>query len=871
MFFVGIVLYGMANKAYAFVFRINERAVSFIKKNKFSHINKAHVTLTPCYIVFSGSGAWFINRLKLIYLVFNPNDYINTNFINERGAVIVYMDILFKPSHLSGLTSKQVQIKRENGRQNIAPEKVTKPVRQILKDNICTLFNLFNILIALSLALVGAWSNMLFILIIALNTWVGILQELHAKKLVDKLSLLSMPTVKVIRDGGPVEISMHELVEEDVMELDSGRQVCSDSLILTGEVEVNESLLTGESDPVPKSSGDRLLSGSFIISGKCRACVEHVGAENYAAKIAREAKKLRGVHSELLLSMRKVTRFTGFLIPPLGILLFLEAIFLRGDTVNYAVVTTAAGLLGMLPKGLVLLISISLAVGIITLSKKKVLVHELFALETLAHVDTLCLDKTGTLTQGKMQVEQVLPTDLGQAVQFERLMGSFLQFSKDNNATFQALQSYFQTNSLFPPKRVIPFSSQRKWSAMEFEKVGTFVIGAPERLAGREMEETLQQKEHDGKRILLAGLTQGTVLPDGPLPAVQSLASIIISDPLRPNAAETLAFFQREGVELKLISGDNPVTVSALAKQAGFPAAERYIDMSTVTEEIEIEQAALTNSVFGRVSPLQKRQLVQALQKNGHSVAMTGDGVNDLLALREADCSIAVAEGSDAARQVSQVVLLESDFSCLPVVLSEGRRVVNNITRVAGVFFVKTIYSVLLSIVCLIFNYPFPFAPIQITLIDLIIEGYPAFFMSFEPDNRKVTDRFLPSVLRRAIPNAVSILICYLILLPLSWLVPIPVEQSRILFYLLVGTMGMQAVCKASFPFNGLRIFLCATMTLAFYAAVFLFHSILQVALPTATTLLLFVGFALLSVLAERVVTRILRQLKPIKEALERL
>lgn len=566
--------------------------------------------------------------------------------------------------------------------------------------------------------------------------------------------------------------------------MEAGNQVCSDCVILVGEAEVNESLLTGESDPVLKPEGSHLLSGSFIVSGRCQACVEHVGVENYAAAIAREAKRLRGIHSELLSSMRKVTHFTAFLIPPLGILLFLEAFLLRGDTLNHAVVTTAAGLLGMLPKGLVLLISISLAVGIITLSRKKVLVQELFALETLAHVDTLCLDKTGTLTRGKMQVEKVYSAEPQGSVLFEELIGSFLQYTDDNNATFQALKAHFAASDVFSPIHKIPFSSERKWSAIEFQNAGTFVIGAPERL-GASVPPHLERDEQTGKRLLLAGYTKEPLDQNSPLPHIQELAYIVISDSIRPNAAETLAYFQKEGVALKLISGDNPVTVSALAKQVGFPEAERYLDMTGITEEAQIEKAAADYSIFGRVSPLQKKQLVQALQKKGHAVAMTGDGVNDLLALRQADCSIAMAQGSDAARQISQVVLLDSDFSALPSVLSEGRRVVNNITRVAGVFFVKTIYSVLLSLVCLVLNIPFPFIPIQITLIDLIIEGYPAFFISFEPDNRRITGRFLPSVLRRAFPNAVSILICFVVLLALSWVMPIPTAQFDLLLYLL--------------------------------------------------------------------------------------
>lgn len=528
-----------------------------------------------------------------------------------------------KPFCLTGLSAAQVQQKKESGKQNLPPEKSTKSTSQILKDNICTLFNLFNVLIAIALALVGAWSNMMFICIIAVNTLIGIVQELHAKKLVEKLSLLSAPTVRVIRDGKHSEIPIHELVEQDVIELEAGNQVCSDCVILVGEAEVNESLLTGESDPVLKPEGSHLLSGSFIVSGRCRACVEHVGAENYAAAIAREAKRLRGIHSELLSSMREVTHFTAFLIPPLGILLFLEAFLLRGDTLNHAVVTTAAGLLGMLPKGLVLLISISLAVGIITLSRKKVLVQELFALETLAHVDTLCLDKTGTLTQGKMQVEKVYSAEPQGSVLFEELIGSSLQYADDNNATFQALKAHFAASDVFSPIHKIPFSSERKWSAIEFQNAGTFVIGAPERL-GASVPPHLERDEQTGKRLLLAGYTKEPLDQNGPLPHIQELAYIVISDSIRPNAAETLAYFQKEGVALKLISGDNPVTVSALAKQVGFPEAERYLDMTGITEEAQIEKAATDYSIFGRVSPLQKKQLVQALQKKGHAVADRG-------------------------------------------------------------------------------------------------------------------------------------------------------------------------------------------------------------------------------------------------------
>ena len=780
-------------------------------------------------------------------------------------------EIRYRPVADAGLTAGQVRARQAEGKQNLPPEPFTKTTGQIIRENVCTLFNLFNVLIALALASVGAWSNMLFILIIALNTLIGIVQELHAKRLVDRLSLLSMPSARVIRDGAAAEIPVEEVVLEDVIELEAGRQVCADAVILTGQVEVDESLLTGESDPVHRAAGDKLLSGNFVTSGRCRACVQQVGAGSYAARIAGEARQLQGARSRLLGAMRRVTWFTGFLIPPLGCLLYAEAVLLRGEAAGPAVVSTAAALLGMLPKGLVLLTSVSLAVGIAALSRRRVLVQQLYALESLAYVDTLCLDKTGTLTLGRLQVEEVHLADPAQADRFARLMGSFLACAEDSNATFQALQGYFGADGVFPPAGSVPFSSERKWSAVDFGPEGVFVVGAPERLGGV-LSPGLRQAEAQGKRVLMAGLAQGPAAAGSPLPPVHPLAYIVLADQLRPSAAGTLAYFREEGVDLKLISGDNPVTAAALAAQAGFPHADRYIDMSSLTTEAEVERAAREYAVFGRVSPAQKKQLVQALQKAGRTVAMTGDGVNDLLALRQADCSIAMASGSDAARQVAQVVLLDSDFGALPHVLAQWRRVVNNVTRVAGVFFVKTIYSALLAAACIFLNLPFPFVPIQITLIDLVIEGYPAFFTSFEPDGRKVTGRFLPTVLRRALPNALSILVCFVLLLGISPLFPLPAGQYAALFYLLVGTVGIQAVLNSSWPFDKLRVFLCATMTAGFYTAVFLFHHLLQVALPSGAALGLFVLFGLLSFLVERGLALLLRPRQapaPAKEALD--
>lgn len=792
------------------------------------------------------------------------------------------------PDAQQGLSLQEVRQRQLGGQSNVTSRKVSKTTGQILMDNICTLFNLFNVLIALALALVGAWSNMLFILIIALNTLIGIVQELHARRLVEQLSVLSVPAVRVVRQGKISEIPPEEIVMQDVIELSAGNQICADAEILTGQAEVNESLLTGESDPVPKRAGDHVLSGSFVVSGHCRACVEHVGDQNYAVQMADAAKKLKKTHSELLASMRRVTRFTGWLIPPLGLLLFGQAVLLRGQPISGAVVSTAAALLGMLPKGLVLLISVSLAVGIAALAKKKVLVQELYSLETLAHVDTLCLDKTGTLTEGKMRVEQVRLARKAEEVPFQEIISAYLQFSLDNNATFQAIQSHYigqkgilpvgQIPNALAVRSQIPFSSERKWSAVQFEAF-SFVLGAPERLLGERAAERFAEDFRQGRRVLVAGITSEPLDPEAPLPAIEELAVYILADPIRANAAETLAYFEREGIDLKLISGDNPKTVSALAVQAGFPHAEDCLDMSGVTDEAGVEYAAQHYAVFGRVSPQQKKQLVQALHRQGRCVAMTGDGVNDLLALREADCSIAVAEGSEAARQIAQVVLINNDFGLLPEVLCQGRRVVNNTTRVAGVFFVKTIYSVLLSVCCLLMNIPFPLIPIQITLIDALIEGYPAFCMSFEPDKRKVEGRFIPSVMRRALPNALSIVVCFLLIRigyrllmnsvhPAALLLPklLPKRQMDMLVYLLVGMVDIQAVFKASWPPSQLRVFLCLTMTAGFYAAVFLFGVSLSLAVPNTVTLLLACGFALLSFAVERGAAWIIYRLWPERE-----
>ena len=695
----------------------------------------------------------------------------------------------------------------------------TKSTAEIIRDNVCTVFNLLNVIIAVALALVHAWSNLFFIFIIIVNTLIGIYQEIKAKKLVEKLSLLSMPVAHVLRDGRELEVHPDSVEKGDVLLLESGNVICADSRVLSGSAEINESVLTGESRPVLKRAGDDLLSGSSVISGKCRAEVIHTGEENYAAKLVSEVKKYKSANSELMSSMKKVTRITSFFIVPLGIIAFLEALLVRNMTIADAVISSSAGLLGMLPKGLVLLMSVGLAIGVIRLSKKNVLVQELYSLENLAHCDVLCLDKTGTLTVGHMEVEQVIPLGCDKA-RAQQLLASYVSASEDNNATFCALKEYCAHAA---PQRAfagVPFSSARKWSSVTLENGEYLVLGAYERLGLKgDMPLQFREQMQQGKRVLFAGITRQKPQADGELCAVEPAAAVIIADPLRKNAKDTIAYFERQGVEVKVISGDDPVTASAVAARAGIKNAQRCIDLSNAAPE-DVKNAADKYTVFGRVSPEQKKLLVTALQEKGHSVGMTGDGVNDLLAMKQADGSVAIGQGSDAARQTAQLVLLDSDFAVLKDVISEGRRVVNNITKSAGVFFIKTLYSVFITLWCVIFNLPFPYIPIQITLIDLVIEGFPSFFMSLERNDKPVRSKFLPSAIGAALPNAVAVTVCCIVLTMAGTALGIEQSQIGLVTYLTLGAISVMGVVKASLPFNWLRGGLCAVSALGYVGAV---------------------------------------------------
>ncbi|NSV15807.1 cation-translocating P-type ATPase [Enterococcus faecalis] len=740
-----------------------------------------------------------------------------------------------------GLSTEEVAKQKELGLQNNYEENVAKSTKDIIFDNVMTLFNFLNFAIAVCLLFVGAYSNLAFLAIIIVNMSIGIFQEIHARNLVQKLSIVAKENVHVVRNGVQQEIDTKELVMEDIVIISAGEQVPSDMEVIDGKVEANEALLTGESDLIEKEIGDTLLSGSFIVSGQAYARVIHVGAENYAVKITQEAKVHKPIQSELVNSIRKVSKFTSWVIIPLGIILFVEAFWLRDADIKTSVVASAAALLGMLPKGLVLLISIALTTGVIKLAKKRILVQDMYSIETLAHVDTLCLDKTGTITEGKMKVQKAIILHDKYEELFPQIIGSYLSESTDNNITMQAIRDHYEVSNRFGAKEVLAFSSERKWGAIEFPEIGTVYLGAPERLVDdSRLPEAVFTAQENGYRVLMLAIAEQQPLNETKMPYLEPLAILEIDDPIRQNAKETLAYLKEEGIDLKVISGDNPVTVSNIARRAGLPGYESYIDLSTKTTEAEVREAVQQYTVFGRVSPQQKRTIVRELKDTEHVVAMTGDGVNDVLALREADCSIAMAEGDGATRQISNLVLLDSDFTTLPDVLFEGRRVVNNVTRVSSVFFIKTIYSFILSIICALTAIAFPFIPIQVTLIDLAIEGYPAFFLSFEGDKRKVVGKFLPTALKNASVNALlvvaNIIAVYLIGQNQGFS---SLDTTTLMYYLLVGISCM-AVVRACLPLNPLRIFLVFSTIIGIYVAAMLFHNILEIGFLTSQTMGLF-------------------------------
>lgn len=661
---------------------------------------------------------------------------------------------------MTGLTEEQVKQRIEEGLVNSNENPNTKTYQEIVKENTLTFFNFLNIVLLVLVLSVGSFKNSLFVMIIVINTVIGIIQEIRAKKALDKLAILTASKALVRRDGKNISISTEEIVQDDLLYLKTGDQVPADAKVLQGSLEVNESLLTGESDTITKNEQDSLYSGSFVTSGQALCQVIHVGKENYAAKITSEAKTFQKHNSELRNSLDKILKIISVIILPLGIAVFVKQFFFVHNTFQASVVYTVAAVLGMIPEGLVLLTSVALTLGAMKLAKEKTLVQELFCIETLARVDTLCLDKTGTITEGTICVDQVVPLmdmDVSQA------MGNLVSVLRDDNATFDALKRYFSPMTNYHLNHIIPFSSDRKYSGASFMDEGTYLMGAAQFLFPEGNEELMEKCEtyaQEGYRILVVAhspkMNKETELPEG----LVACGLILMTDVIRKEAKDTLAYFESQGVDLKVISGDDPVTVAAIAKKAGLKNADAYVDATTLQTPGEMIQAVRNYSVFGRVTPKQKKLMVTALKAQGRTVAMTGDGVNDVLALKAADCSIAMASGSDAAKNIANLVLLDSNFAAMPHIVNQGRRVINNIRMAASMFLIKTIFSVLLAVLLVFFGKAYPFQPIQMSIISACAVGIPTFLLAQEPNYEQIKEGFLRHVFMNAVPTALSITAC---------------------------------------------------------------------------------------------------------------
>lgn len=752
----------------------------------------------------------------------------------------------FHPAANQGLNEEQVRSRMEAGLDNRTSRAPGKTTGQILRGNLMTLFNLLNLVLALLVVSVGSYKNALFMIVIVLNAVIGTVQELRAKKTVEKLSVISAPTALAVRGGKEVKLGVSELVLDDVMVLKSGMQICADGIVLEGEIEVNESLLTGESDPILKHPGDVLMSGSFVVSGRANARVEKVGDDNYAAQLTRDAQKMKKPNSELMKSLNALIRVISVVILPLGGALFIKSRFFLHESIQDGVVSTVAAMVGMIPEGLILLTSVALAVGVIRLAQRKTLVQELYCMETLARVDVLCLDKTGTITEGTMEVQGIIPLE-GDEARTRAYMGALTGAMQEDNPTFVAIKAAFPPVSGNAPLKVVPFSSARKWSGARFENLGSLVLGAGEFVLGADyslIRDRVEECAQKGQRVLVLAQSAQDFQGEQGLPhGLKPLALLTLADKIRPEAADTLRFFAEQDVDLRVISGDNPKTVAAVAGRAGLKDAGLCVDASTLETEAQLEQAAAKYKVFGRVTPEQKCRLVRALKAQGHVVAMTGDGVNDVPALKEADCSVAMASGSDAARQVAQLVLLDNNFASMPHVVLEGRRVINNIRRSASLFLTKTLFSFLLAIISLIFGAGYPFEPIQLTLFSTVTIGIPSFFLALEPNRARIQGKFLQTVIRQAAPGALCIVLGVQALTALATGSPDQMSTMATLYAVLVGLIVLFRVCT---PFNRNRAVLFVGCCLLFVGAVFLMSGWFSLVALENSQILMVLGAAVL-------------------------
>lgn len=717
--------------------------------------------------------------------------------------------VRFNPKNNFGLTRDEVKKRIKENLVNVDKTNATKSNREIIFGNLFTLFNFINFILAIAILCVGSYRNLLFMGVVVCNCVIGIAQEIRAKITVERLNLISSNNAKVIRDGKKGKIKIDKLVLDDIIFYESGNQIVSDAIVTEGKCEVNESLLTGESDLILKKPGDMLLSGSYVVSGKCTAKVEHVGESNYASTLLKGSKYIKKTKSEIMFTLDKIIKIISVAILPLGAMLFYRQLLASNYDWGSAVVNTSAALTGMIPEGLVLLTSTVLAVGVLRLSKYKVLVQDLYCLETLARVDTLCLDKTGTITEGTFEVCDVIEENGFEKSDIKSALNLLTSALNDNNETFKALKKAFSySKNDVNVVKIVPFSSERKWSGASFKDKGSFIIGAAEFIFGNSSNsvvESVKKYSKDYRVLTLACSDYEFDINDNLPNSLQLMGFILIKDKIRNNAERTLNFFKNQGVDIKVISGDNPITVSKIAERVKLSNANRYIDATTLKSDKDIEFAAKNYTVFGRVTPDQKQKLIKFLKQNGHTVAMVGDGVNDVLAMKEADCSVAMAGGSEIARNVSHLVLLNSDFASMPRAVAEGRRAINNIQRSSSLYITKTIYSFLLSIIFMMISVTYPFIPIQMTLISAITIGIPSFILALEPNRERIQGNLFKNIVKKSVPAALTVVCTLMICVGMYAFLNISEYRYSLFTVFLTSFIGIMLIYNISLPINKLR------------------------------------------------------------------
>lgn len=768
----------------------------------------------------------------------------------------------------TGLSSAQAQDRMDAGWGNLPIDPPGKTVGQIIKSNVFTYFNMLFFVLAAFVLVFGTWQNAMFLGVVFANIAIGIVQELRSKRTLDKLTLLTAPHGFVIRDGRQRKIPTSEMVRDDIVVFSAGSQIYADAVVVSGECSANEALITGEADEIKKTPGSELLSGSFVVSGECRARLTQVGADSYANRLTLEAKEAKPPQqSEMMRSLTRLVQVIGIAIIPLGVLMAVKEIVWLGRSVSDGVVATVASLIGMIPEGLYLLTSMALAAGVVRLAQKKTLVHDMGCIETLARVDVLCVDKTGTVTENKMTVEDVVPLcpDRFEEGDIRLIMADYVAAMRADNDTMAALRRYFTGEVKQPAVKAVPFTSAKKFGGVSFHEDETYLLGAPDVLLGERYGKYAAQIDAysaKGCRVLLLALYDGQpddeVLDADMLP----ISLILLSNKIRAEAPDTFKYFAEQGVAIKVISGDNAMAVSEVAKRAGIRGAESYVDARTLETDEDIAAAVEKYTVFGRVTPDQKRRFVRALKAAGHTVAMTGDGVNDVLALKEADCSIAMASGSDAASQVSHIVLLESNFAAMPSVVAEGRRVINNIERSAALFLVKNIFSFSLAVISLIFTLPYPVTSAQMSLVSALTIGAPGFVLAMEPNTARIKGKFLPNVIYRALPGGLTDLILVLGVILFCMVFKVGENMMSTVCAIILNIVGLMVVHYTCKPYNLLRKAMMTGLTVAFVFCVLLLPQLFTLTSLDLPGAMILVVFALLSAPALMVIRRAQDKLK---------